>query len=320
MAVGLSPTTLAVAGPVMAEAMGYSWDKDRLEVVKYINKYRNLLFTEYNKFKLFDNVFHCICINNFEGYQGFTLPNDVLGVEAVFSYGVPLKIRSRWREAHNGIGVSGLPRVEAVTMAETFATERDLKKVSKLKIFCEHEEDNDKKVYLEVVDASNKVKRIAFTLIYDGFAVSPVKIRKILSVSLPNLRGSLKLMQEDGYELSDYAPWETVPDYRRMKVATSCSASSVLVQGTQKFQKIYFDHEIVEVGNELIIESAGRYFKLGETTTESKEIQTAELHLAKMSNYLLGEIARHRGNAIQDNSPFKAPRDTIRKALPGYSR
>lgn len=304
----------------MAEAMNLSWDKDRLEVVRYINKYRNLLFTEYNKFKLFDNVFHCICINNFEDYQGFTLPNDVLGVEAVFAYGVPLKIRSRWREAHNGIGVSGLPRVEAVTMAETFATERDLRKMSKVKIFCENENDNGKKVYLEVIDASNKAKRVAFTLVHEGFAVSPVKVRRILSVSLPVLNGSLLLMQDDGYELSAYAPWETVPNYNRMKVASSCGASSVLVQGTKKFQKIYFDHDIVEVGNELIIEAAGRYFKYGETTTDTKEIQRATFDLQNMERLLLGEIARHRGNAIQDNSPFKAPRDTIRKALPGYSR
>ena len=87
-----------------------------------------------------------------------------------------------------------------------------------------------------------------------------------------------------------------------------------------KFQKIYFDHDIVEVGNDLIIEAAGRYFKYGETTTEAREIQRAALDLQNMEQLLRGEIARHRGNAMQDNSAFKAPRDTVRKALPGYSR
>lgn len=317
---GVSPTTLAEAGPIMAEAMGFVWEKDRTEVVKFINKYRQLLYTSYNKFKLFDDVFHCICVNNFHGYQGFTLPNDVLGVEAVFSYGMPMKIRSRWREAHTGIGVNYLSRVEAVTMAEMFCTERDIDKLTKLKVYCEHEEDNGKKVYIEVIDAANKQRRVCFTLMHEGFAVSPVKVRKILSVSLPNCKGSLLLSQQDGRELSHYAPWETVPNYRRMKVSTRCSPTTVIVQGTKKFQKIYFDHDIVEVGNDLIIEAAGRYFKYGETTTEAREIQRAALDLQNMEQLLRGEIARHRGNAIQDNSAFKAPRDTVRRALPGYSR
>lgn len=319
--------TVAEAGPIMAEAMGYSWDTDRLEVVKYLNRYRLLLFTKYDKFKLFDDSFHCICITTFtsecgDPYQGFTLPADVLGVEAVYSYGLPLKLRSRWRESHTGIGVSQLGRVEAVQLAESFATERDLTKISKIKLFTEHENDNGKKVYLEVIDASQRQKRIAFTLVSDGFAVSPVKVRKILSVSMPSGRsGSLKVMQEDGYELSEYTPWESVPTYRRMKVKTMSCPTTVVVQGTKKFVNIYFDHDVVEVGNALIIEAAAKFFKYGETTTDQKELKTAEYHMGKLNGYLNGEIARHRGNSIQDGSPFKgSTRMTANKTLPGYIR
>lgn len=327
MAVGLSPIQLADAGPVMAEAMGFDWSKDRLEVLKYVNKFRELLFTSYDKLRLFDDVFHCICVSTFatecgDSYQGFTLPPDILGAEAVFSYGSPLSIRSRWRESHTGIGVSQLGRVEAVLMAERFATERDLNKITKIKIFTANEKDNGKVVHIEVIDASQRQKRIAFTLVGDGFAVSPVKVRKILSVSMPSGRsGSLRLMQEDGYELSEYTPWETVPAYQRMKVKTSCCPSVVVVQGNKKFVKIYFDHDIVEVGNSLVIEEAGKFFKYGETTTDQKEITTAEYHKGKMDAYLRGEVARHRGNAIQDASPFKgAKKLTANKTLAGYIR
>jgi hypothetical protein len=308
----------------MAKAMNFSWEQDRTEVVEYLNKFRVLLHTEYEKFKLFDDTFHCICVQNFveetgNPYQGFTLPNNILGPKAVYAYGQPLRLRSRWREAHNGIGVASLGRVEAFLMAEQFATERDIKQITKIKLYTEHEKDAGKKVHIEVIDAANRQRRIEFTLMHDGWAVSPVKIRKILSVSLPQRSGSVMLAQQDGYELSLYDPWETAPSYRRMKLAAQCPKGTVIVQGTNNPRKgVYFDHDIVEVGNSLVIECAGKFFKYGETTTDQKEIQTAEYHKSKMDSYLRGEIARHRGEAIQDGSKFKGGRITASKELPGY--
>lgn len=327
MPTGLNPCTVAEAGPVMARAMGFSWEQDRSEVVDYLNRFRLLVFTSYDKFKLFDDTFHCICVQTFqspcgETYQGFSLPNDILGVEAIYSYGVPLLLRSRWRESHTGLGIKSLKRIEAVQMAEVFATERDLKSVTKIKLFTEHEKDNGKKVYVEVLDVSDRTRRIEFTLMHDGWATSPVKVKKILSVSLPSGRfGSILIAQQDGYELSLYDPWETVPTYRRMKLKSDCCKTTVLVQGTKNpKKKVYFDHDIVEVGNDLIIESAGRYFKFGESTTDVKELQTAQYHRNEMENLLKGEIARHRGNSIQDGSPFRGGRVTANTTLIGYHK
>jgi hypothetical protein len=213
-----------------------------------------------------------------------------------------------------------LGRIEAVEMAERFSTERDLQKTSKLKIFTEHEGDNGKKVHLDVLDSQGRQKRIAFTLIFDAFAVSNIKVQKILSVSMPSGRcGGLILSQEDGYDLSRYTPWETVPTYRRLKVADGCRClGSVIVQGNKKFQNIYFDHDIVEVGNALVIEEAGKFFKYGESTTETAELKTAEYHRTLMEKYLRGEIARQRGGQIQDGNPFKGSRITKQPTLPGY--
>ena len=325
MSIGISPITVAEAGPIMARALDLSWETDKLRVVDMLNKFRSLIYTDYEKFKLFDNVFHCINVSNFqqtgEAYQGFTLPNDVLGVEAVYSYGAPMKLRSRWRESHTGIGVSSSGRVETFEMAETFATERDLQLTTKVKIFTENDNDTGKKVYLDVVDANNRQRRVCFTLIGNGFAVSSVRVKKIVSVSLPNAReGSIVLAQANGYELSVYDPWETVPSYRRFRVSTQNCPSTVLIQGTRRFREIYFDHDIVEVGNRLVIESAGKFFKYTDGTKDQAEIKTGEYHLAKMKAYLAGDIARNRGNSIQDSSPFKGAKITRNKTLPGYSR
>lgn len=326
MSIGLDPITVAEALPIMGEAIGLKVSEDRPEIIRYLNKYRLLLYTLYEDFKLFDNVFHCICVNTFKQvcadccrptYQGVTLPNDILSVEAIWNYGRPLRLHSRWRESHTGIGVDGCVRVSANEMPETFPTERDLNKQSALKIFTEREEDEGKCVRIEVINANNKVVTLTFSLIRDGWAVTSVVAKKILSVSLPQDRvGSITLAQRDGYELSKYAPWETVPNYRRFKLASNCRTGTVLVQGVKKYQRVYEDSDIVEVGNELIIEAAGKKFKFGDNTTDGNEIQVSDKWRAEMRVLLNGLISRHRGNAIQDGS---APIRTIRKkSLPGY--
>lgn len=330
MALGINPITVAEAGPIVAEAMGFDWSADRAEVVKYINKYRLLVYTEYDKFKLFDDVFHTICVAKFKEcnlgdciteYQGFTLPEDVAGPEAVFSYGQSLKLRSRWREAHNGLGVDGLGRVEALMMAETFPTERDLQKTTKVKLFANSADDTGKVVNMEATDASGRLKKICFDLIGDSFVVSPVKLSKIHSISLPgNRKGSVRLMQDDGYELSEYTPWETVPSYRRMKLRSICPTGVVLLHGNRRYRDVFFDHDIVELGNRLIIEAASRYFKFGEATTEAKEINRAQLDRNEMERLILSEMSRFRGRAIQDENPYRGAAPVPRKSLPGYAR
>lgn len=311
----LDPIHLSEAGPIMAEAMDLSWTDDKVRVLGYVNKYRNLLYTLYDEFKLFDNIFHCICVTEFPQvcstcchptYRGVTLPNDILAPEAVYAYNRPLTIRSRWRESHVGVGVSSYPKAESLLMAEQFPTERDLNSITRIKIFTEHEDDADKHVYVEAIDSCGKHTKICFKLIGNGFAISKQKVKKILSVSLPPERkGSLILSQSDNYDLSVYDPWETVPMYKRLKLPDNCKNYTVLVQGTKKFRKIYFNSDIVEVGDALIIESAAKYFKYGDKGTDAKEINRANLDLQNMGMFLKSLMSRHTGKAIQDGSPFK---------------
>jgi len=325
----LDPITVLQALPVMGKAVGLKVDEDKPEIMDYLNKYRLLLYTMYEQFKLFDNVFHCLEITRFKQncvdkcdnhYSGFTLPNDVLSVEAVWDYGKPLTLHSRWRESHSGVGIAGCKRVHAVEMAETFPTERDIRKCTALKIFTEREEDAGKCVHIEILNAQGRPQTLVFKLISDGWAVSSVVVKKILSVSLPSDRlGAVTLAQRgDGYELSRYPPWESIPNYRRFKVADNCCNGTILVQGVKRFSKIYHDHDIVEVGNDLIIEAAGNYFKFGDNTVDGNEINRSDKDLGKMSALLNGLISRHRGGAIQDGP---VPIRTIRrKALPGYRK
>lgn len=318
----LSPITVLEAGPVVAEASGLRWADNRTEVVGVINKYRELLYTQYDKLQLFDNVFHRLRVETYgcgnDRYQGFTLPADILSVEAVWDDGRSLTLHSRWREAHNGKGLTG-SRVSTLEMSETFPTVRDLTIVGKLKVFTEHADDSGKLVHMDVIQKGGRRKRLVFTLEHDGWAISPVRVERILSVSLPTERsGGIRVAQEDNREIALYAPNESVPNYRRHKIASSCCATSVVVQGVKRFVPVWFDHDVVEVGNRLALDAAARHFRYTQGGSDSKEIQTGEYWLGKLGGYLLGETARQRGGNIQDYSPLRLRK--TKKTLTGYTK
>jgi len=327
---GLNPITLSQAGPTMARALGLSWKTDRPEVLRSVNKYRELLYSMYEEFKLFDNVFHCIEVAKFDQtclkcpatYSGFTLPEDVASVEAAWAYGHPLKLRSRWREAHTGIGFkpSG-PQVSLVQMAESFPTERDLNKITTIKLYADRSEDDGKVVHLVGIGHSGKRFSERVKLVGDGLAFSKNRFSRILSIALPDEReGSVLLAQRDGFELSEYSPHEVVPSYSRVKVMDSRCPDTVFIQGSRRFVPISRDHDIVEVGNVLAIEAAGRYFRYNEGSTEDRDIKRANNDLATFKAIVLGNTKRHRGNMKQDNHPYSKYKPSHKKTLPGYRK
>lgn len=333
MSTGLNPTTVARAGPIIADAFGLKWSEDRLEVMKVINKIRNKWFNLYEDFSLFNDLAYCMCVSTFrercaincgprgvtDCYQGFTLPKDLAAVEAVWSHGMPLTTRSRWRETLVGLGPIG-PRVETFEMAELFATERDMTEITSLKVFAEHPDDEGKHVVVKVIDCDGREKNLDFCLKGDVWAVISTKVREIREVSLPaDRKGYVTLAQKDGHELSQYDPFETVPSYRRFKVALSNCPSTVKIQGVRRFTDVYFDHDIVEIGDILILESGARYFKYKDGTKDASEINMAEYHLNNMKTELAGLIARHRGNSRKDGAARQGrPLPRRIKKLPGY--
>ena len=320
---GLDPIPVAQAGPIMARALGLSWCEDREEVMEYLNKYRLLLYSQYDRYKLFNDTHHLIYVSQFDGYQGVTLPPDIVAVEGVWVCSRSLAIRSRWREMTSGIGLPRGRRLTAIEMAEMFPTEKDLPTADDvIKIYAAHSADTGKEVFVTIQNAeTQRTETIRFALEADVWRVSEVPVKKVLAVSLPELVGPVQIAAADGTVLSVYAPWETAPMYRRLKLA-DCDAScqTVLLQGTKRFVNLTFDHDIVEVGNQLIIEAAARYFRHGESSVDTAEINRANYDLATLDRLLVGLIARHRGRAVQDGSPFQGRRITKNSSLPGYSR
>lgn len=320
----LNSTTFLKAAGIIAPQLGLSMPQDRMEVLLYVNKYRNLLYDMYADVKLFDDYKVCLPIQRFtqncvgvcSDYFGVTIPDNMAGVVAAWEYDQPLTLRSRWREVFTGLHSGSSPHTELVEMPETSPTERVLNAPSILRVFTHTTEDDGKIATVYGKDTNGAPKVAKFKLTFDAFVNSDFVFTEISEVVLPDLCGTIELRDEGDCTLSVYYPHEHIPKYRRYKLNAPCGTPSLLIQGTRRYQDLAQDTDVVEVGDRLIIEAAGRYFRYSEETTDAKDINRAEYDLKTLKDLLSGIISRHRGRSKQDGSPFhRVNRRKIRKGL-----
>lgn len=310
----LSPISVAEAGEQMAGAMGLEWPKDRVELLRYINLYRSLLYSAYRQLPIFDTVYLCLCLHRLrplcdEGVcsterWGITLPPEVAGVVAAWRYDAPMRLMSHWKEVHDGRNAAAARHPLGMTdTGVTTPTEREVQAITTMKVWTESAGDAGKELVIDVRDADGKQRRISFSLLADAWAVSDLEVKDILSVVLPaNMDGSITLAQADGYELSVYAPSDSkVPRFRQMAVGNGCGCNggNILVQGTRAYQKVYFDTDVVEVGDPMAISLAGAYYRYWQSKDREEQVR-AITSKGELMSTLAGMAERYRGRMIQD--------------------
>lgn len=316
----LHPTTVEDAGIAMAPGLGLSWQDNRAKVVDGINLYRNHLFNNYGKNGLFDDVFHCFCPQKFlepctggkcNTYLGATMPANVAGVVTAWSCRRPLKVRSRWREAFTGRISDCEGELSITTMPERYATERDFAGEAYIKVYAASNADHGKDVFI----TDRRGKKHKFTLDGDAWVESAQPLFGIESVVLPELVGSVTVATETDYELSTYAPWEKVPSYLRIKFNQPCPAN-VFVQGTRQFTKVWFNEDIVEVGDALVMRYMAEFFRY-DTAKDASKRQLAANALQLADANLKGLISRYVAGAMSDKLTKRPRKSNI---LPGYRK
>lgn len=328
----MTGSTLKVAAHWMAGIMGLDPIKDREEAVEFVNKYRNLLYNSYDRIKLFTDYEQCFTITSFHQdchghgcstYRGFSATLDMDGVEGAWESLSPVTLRSSWREVATGINSPRGSKVELVPVSGTFATERDMTASTKLKLYASSKNDDGKQVNIKAKNSAGEVVDMIYTLNGDNHVISHNIVCKVLEVALPvDLCGSVELLQEDGYSLSKYPTGVSAPRYRRFRVHDSyyCSSNTILVKYNRQFIPVSEDHELVEIGDRLVIEAAGKYFKYGDNTTDRKQKDAAKGYLADMYENLRNIKSRTTGRSTEDgNLPNQSrARRPRRHRLPGY--
>ena len=333
--IGIEPTSLATAGKYMAEYLGLSWDTDRSEIVKRINEFRDLLYTD-PTLKLFDNVFECLCVRNFplecgtscsdKTFQGIALPEHIISIAGAWESHEALGLTNRWRSTHAGVSLRELgERVSLIETSFQLPVERLMTKADKLQVFCTNIADAGKIVYAEVLTSSGR-QRIAFPLRFDSWSCSQTVASRIESITLPEGRiGSVILAQTTGglegpRVLGIYSPAELVPSYRVFKVATKCRAGKIWIQGNRRFRLVEFDHDVVEIGSLTVLRYAAEYLRYGIGSVENADLAKSQNAYKTMVGAIKGLMARAHGGAKQDPNIFAGRTASPTNILPGYTK
>jgi|TARA_R110002167_G_scaffold294935_5_gene499556 hypothetical protein len=330
----MNSTSLEEACLWMGSALGLNPVKDRSEVVSYVNKYRNLLYNSFNRVQLFDDYEQCFAISTFRQncsgsacstYRGFTATLDMGGVMGSWESLKAVTIRSRWREVHRGKDDLRGRVLEIIPMNGSFATERDMTSTQQLRLYAHSKEDAGKSVFVVARGEDGTEHNLQFVLGKDTQVTVNRAVCSVLAVTMPaDLCGSVGMYQDDGLLLSVYPPGVRTPQYRRYKVhdGFTCESSTILIQSARVYIPVTEDYDVIEVGDQLVIESAGRFFKYGENTLDPKERKAALGYREEMYGYIDNIMDRDRGRESNDSlvNFTKKPRRSRRRGLTGYRR
>lgn len=332
----MNSTSLEEASHWMGSAMGLDPSRDRDEVVSYVNKYRNLLYNSFNRIQLFDDFKQCFKIQTFHQdchgfgcstYRGFTATLDMGGVMGAWESLQPVSTRSSWREVHRGMDSPSGPVLELIPVDGTFPTERDMNNTQQLRVYGCSPRDEGKIVTIQAKTEDGIGHVLRFTLKADAQVTVNRHVCSIDAVTLPvDLCGPVELYQEDGVKLSIYPPGVRTPEYRRYKINDGffCQHDTILIKSARVYIPVTEDYEVIEIGDQLVVEAAGRFFKYGENTLDLKERRAADGYKEDMYNYIDNIRDRNRGREVNDGAApvnsRRRPRRSSRRALPGYRR
>ena len=319
----MNQTTVKTALVAISEPFAKNVVTDRAYLIGKLNAVRNSVFGLFPTLGVFKDSFGSFQVQAFpvgpvanhgyRSYLGVTLPRGFAAPVKCWQSNRPLLTRSEWRAMHTDL-VPCEKELAVTYQPGLHPTERDLLVPSKLRVYADSAADAGKTVVIEVRHGTIE-KKLRFDLIHDNWTECSFVADTIVSVSLPEITGSVSLAAGDR-TLSRYYPGETAPGYARIMVNTK-SACDVFVRAKKEFSPIYFDSDIVEIGDEMVLKWVATFVRYATNPDESKRRLAGEsLQLAKTQ--LEGLHRQYLGRAFQDGQ--SQGRVNQRHVLPGYSR
>lgn len=291
---------------------GLTLNINRRELVALANKVRKHFYLLYEEVQLFMDFEQCVCIQTFyqdcrscqNHYLGITLPAGVQQIEGLIVSGTPVSLQNHWRGYQSGI-VERKCRTETFDMGDGYCTERDFGGCPfPIKFMCKDSMDCGKRVRVSYYDINGTEcsEEIVLSLEYKATEGAAIGFKRPGGVVLPSdLKGGVvvALGNDASTILSEYLPWENIPNYHRIRINGVCDKDAVLIRGSRRYHDLFFDTDIVETDNELAIEQAALGFKFRDSTSaEPTLLAKAGAHMATARKYLMGEKARDEGGGV----------------------
>jgi hypothetical protein len=212
-------------------------------------------------------------------------------------------------------------RIETFDLGDGYCTERDFGSCPyPIKFMAEKAEDCGKVLKVSYYDENKvlQVEEIKLSSDYIATSAAAIGFARPGGISLPNdLKGgvTVALCDANGTILSNFMPWENIPNYHRIRINGVCENDVVRVRGSRKYHDLYYDGDIVETDNRLAIEQAARGFLHRDSNSaEPTLIGKAALHFGTAEKYLLGEKARDEGGGVVRRFEY-GPRTMRRSGL-----
>lgn len=317
----MNKTNVSTALGVISEPFGKSVKADRHYLLAKLNAIRGVVHSHFPR--LFEFRFAAFQIQNFPNgavtnsgypnYFGITLPRGFSAPVKAWQCNEPLALRSEWRSMYSEL-MPCRNELSVALVPGKYPTERDLLVPSKLSVYSDSEQDSGKTMIVTARYGTVE-KRLRFDLSFDSVIQANFMVDQIISVSLPELAGSVTLLAGDR-ALSKYYHGETVPAYTRIAVHTR-KACDVFIQARQLFEPVYFDTDIVEVGDFSVLEWLAKFVRWASSAEQSKRELAIECFNLARSQIDAG-IRVSIGKMFRDGTP--GGKVNKRNILPGYLR
>lgn len=321
-----------LAGTVLDWITEPAGECDRPKLFKWLNQARERFYQMYPDIPLFF-ITECFEVQTFctdcnecnDMFAGITLPRDHQTVEAMWFQDTPLNLYSEWREWQRGISPQCSCELSKIDLPGSFSSERDVypKRPARLQVRALHPNDVGKKAVLRYVDITGTVRMTEFPLsLTGGLTELPVKgLAPGAGFSKDRTEGAVLLAEDNGRLLSLYAPDETVPTYRRIKLlGLRAGCDKVNIKSARKFFPLFRENDVVETDNRTAFEEMARFLRLNsKNEKDGNDLKAAGYHLGQARLALAGDKARQLGKSTQTEVQVVTP-NFSRRALGGWAR
>lgn len=308
---------------------------DSQELAQLVNDIRNLLYNAYETLPLFRDVTQCFdvqsycedCITCRGRYRGITLPRDMQTPEAMWFQRFPIIMNDAWRQWANGLSPECACGISSDDLGSAWPTERDLLpgKPLRIQVRCALNADIGKTIIVAGMSVIGQKFEQTFQLstTYQATDLPMVSINKGGGVRKDVTTGPVIIADETGRALSIYAPDETVPGYRRLRLSgVPDHCGQVNVRAARAFHPLCADFDVVESDNQLGFTELARYFRLNnKVQKDGNDIAALKMHLAQGMAHFSGQKARDIGKGVRSQiavaSPHFAQHHQLRRGRTG---
>lgn len=302
----------ALAGEVLDWIGDPYGECDRSKLFRVLNECRERMYLLHEAIPLFDLTL-CFEVQDFcldcnrcnDTYRGVTLPRDYANTEAIWYGDAPVALYSSWREWQQGMAPECRCNLEKYDLPNSFASERDPLpgRPERLRVTPILTADFGKQVVVRYIDNGGTGRTETLPLQLNGVLTEFAARALAQGAGFSKIRtsGGVVLSTETGRTLSLYAPDETVPSYRRIKLTglPECCAQ-VNIRGARKYFPVFAESDVVETNNRVAFMEMTRFIRINEKVSKnSDDMKTMAQHAAGALMALRGEKSRELGKSVR---------------------